>query len=130
MPIDATSPVPVFMQIADHIRRSVAAGVYKPGDTIPSLRAMALELVVNPNTVQRAYEELEREGVIQSRRGLGMFVTQDGVAGARARSLAAVQAAFTHGARAARAAGMSPEDTRAAFERACSDGQIDTRVQP
>ncbi len=130
MSIDATSPVPVFVQIADHVRRAVAAGVYRPGDTIPSLRALALELVVNPNTVQRAYEQLEREGLIQSRKGLGMFVTQDAVAGARARSLAAVQAAFTHGVRAARAAGMTPADTRATFEQAWNDGHNATRVQP
>ncbi len=130
MSIDAASPVPVFLQIADHIRRAVAAGVYRSGDAIPSLRAMAIKLVVNPNTVQRAYEQLEREGLILARKGLGMFVTADGAAGARARSAASVQAAFTQGIRAGRAAGMSPEQIRTTFEGAWQDGQNETRAQP
>lgn len=82
--IDAHSSVPIFVQIADHTRRAVAAGMYRAGEPIPSLRALAVALVVNPNTVQRAYDQLEREGLIEARKGLGMFVTADGAADARA----------------------------------------------
>ena len=53
---------------------SIGAGIYRAGEALPSLRALAVEIRVNPNTVQRAYVELEREGVVQSRRGLGVFV--------------------------------------------------------
>jgi DNA-binding transcriptional regulator YhcF (GntR family) len=95
MPVDPNSPVPIYQQIADHVRRAVAAGVHRPGEPIPSLRALAVELVVNPNTVQRAFEELEREGLVQARKGLGMFVTEDGVAAARSRLVAGASAAFT-----------------------------------
>jgi GntR family transcriptional regulator len=77
MQIEPTSPVPIFRQIAEGIRSSVAAGVYRPGDLLPSIRAQALRLVVNPNTVQRAYEELEREGLIISKKGTGMMVSPD-----------------------------------------------------
>ena len=118
MSIDPHSPVPIYQQIAAYVRRAVAAGVYRPGEVIPSLRAMALELVVNPNTVQRAYEELEREGLIHARKGRGMFVTHDGVAGAQNKSERAVRDAFTQGIRAGRAANMPPTNIRGTFEQA------------
>ena len=118
MSLDPNSPVPIFRQIGDYVRRAVAAGVYRPGEMIPSLRAMAMELTVNPNTVQRAYEALEREGLIRSRKGVGMFVTEQGAAEARGKSGSMVEAAFVEGIRAARAANLSPEEIRAIFERA------------
>lgn len=127
MSIDPNTATPVYLQIADHIRRAVAAGVYRPGEPIPSLRALSLELIVNPNTVQRAYEELEREGLIQARRGLGMFVTENGATAARTQSDAAAHATFKLGIQAARAAGMSAEQIRAAFEKAWGDGDAQTR---
>ncbi len=74
MIIDPKSNLPIFRQIADQMRRAVDAGVYQPDEALPSLRALAVEIRVNPNTVQRAYDELEREGVVESRRGLGVFV--------------------------------------------------------
>ena len=64
MTIDPHSHLPIYLQIADEIRAAVAAGIYRPGEALPSLRAMAVEIHVNPNTVQRAYDELEREGLI------------------------------------------------------------------
>ena len=67
------------------IRAAVAAGVYRPGEVLPSLRAMATEVHVNPNTVQRAYDELEREGLIYSQRGRGLFVAERGDVGPIAR---------------------------------------------
>lgn len=118
MSINPNSHVPIFRQIADHIRRAVAAGVYQPGETIPSLRQLALELVVNPNTVQRAYEELEREGLIQARKGLGMYVTPRGAESAQSQSEAAVYSAFTQGIRAGQAASMSSGKIRGAFKKA------------
>ena len=121
MALDPHSATPIYQQIADHIRRSVAAGVYRPGETIPSLRALSTELVVNPNTVQRAYDELEREGVIQARKGLGMFVTEDGVASALRRSAASVYAAFAEGIRAGRAASLAPDNIRGTFDKAWND---------
>ena len=127
MSIDTNSPVPIYRQIADHIRRAVAAGVYRPGEMIPSLRALALELVVNPNTVQRAYEELEREGLIHARKGLGMFVTKHGRATARSKSEAAVRSAFLQGIRSGQAANMPPPRIRGAFEKAWKEVNAETR---
>ncbi len=73
MIIDPKSHVPIYRQIVEQVRSAIDAGVYRPGEALPSLRALAVEIRVNPNTVQRAYEELDRQGVIESRRGLGVF---------------------------------------------------------
>lgn len=121
MRIDPNSHVPIYLQIADYIREAIAAGVYRPKETLPSLRTLALELVVNPNTVQRAYEELEREHLVRSRKGVGLFVAGEAAESARAKSQAAVREHFVRGIRAGQAARLSPERIRAAFEKAWRD---------
>ena len=107
MRIEPDSTVPIFQQIAHGIRAAVAAGVYRPGDLIPSVRAQALSLLVNPNTVQRAYEQLEREGLIESRKGTGMVVASDAAVTARNGSGDAVRSAFAQGISLGTSAGMS-----------------------
>ena len=72
--VDADDPRPVFRQIADEVRRSVAVGVLKPEDALPAVRELAKQLAVNANTVQHAYRTLELEGVVYVKRGLGTFV--------------------------------------------------------
>lgn len=72
-----TSDRPVYLQIADRIIKSVLSGEYLPGEQIPTVRQLALEAAVNPNTVQRAFAELEYEGIIISKGTLGRFVTED-----------------------------------------------------
>jgi GntR family transcriptional regulator len=107
MQIEPQSPVPIFKQIADGIRGAVAAGVYRAGDLIPSVRAQALHLVVNPNTVQRAYEELEREGLIISKKGTGMIVSPDSKLAAQNGVTENVRSAFLQAISAGRSAGLS-----------------------
>ena len=121
MSIDPNSHVPIYQQIVEHVRRSVAAGVYRTGEAIPSLRQMALDLVVNPNTVQRAYEQLERDGLVEARKGRGMFVTENGAASALNKSEAAVLSAFALGIQAGQAAKMPDQQIRGTFERAWRD---------
>jgi len=116
--IDLKSHIPIYLQIAEGIRAAVAAGVYRPGEGLPSLRALALDIQVNPNTVQRAYDQLEREGLVYSRRGKGLFVTEQGTTSAQTRTQQAVRGAFDEGIRAAGAAGMSAEQIREIFEAA------------
>jgi GntR family transcriptional regulator len=116
--IDPHSSVPIFSQIVEYIRRSVAAGVYRTGEAIPSQRALARDLLVNPNTVQRAYEELEREGLVRARKGLGMYVTENGTASAIETSAASVYTAFVQGIRAGRAANLPPGRIRGTFDQA------------
>lgn len=116
MKIDPSSHVPIYRQIADEIRGAVAAGVYRPGEVLPSLRAMATEIHVNPNTVQRAYDELEREGLVYSQRGRGLFVTERGAASAQLLAGDGVRRAFDEAIRTGQTAGMSAEQIRSVFD--------------
>ncbi|MBR3787457.1 MAG: GntR family transcriptional regulator [Firmicutes bacterium] len=65
----------IYLQIMDHISSEIAAGILKPGQKVKSVREYASEMGVNPNTVQRALHELEREGILSSHRNTGRFVT-------------------------------------------------------
>lgn len=68
-------PRPIYLQIMDEIRRAIVVGTLAPDDPLPSLRQLASDLRVNPNTVQFAYRELEREGAVYMKRGQGTFVS-------------------------------------------------------
>ncbi len=73
--IDPSSGLPIYLQIAQQIKTAVAMGRLQPEDPLPSVRQLAVELAVNPNTVARAYLDLEIEGVIYKRQGAGTFVS-------------------------------------------------------
>lgn len=130
MPIDPTSPVPIYHQIADQIRRAVSAGVYRAEEGLPSVRVLALELAVNPNTVQRAYEELVREGLAYTRRGVGLFVSAQGESAARERSRQAVIEAFRKAIAAGQAANLSEEQISTLFAEALADANGRPRSSP
>ena len=70
--------LPIYTQLIEQIKMHIARGEFKPGDQIPSVRELAMEAGVNPNTMQRALSELEREGLLYSIRTSGRFVTEDG----------------------------------------------------
>jgi GntR family transcriptional regulator len=118
MYIDPCSPVPIYRQIADAVRAAVAAGVYRPGEMLPSLRAMAVKIHVNPNTVQRAYDELEREGLIYSQRGRGLFVAERGAAFAQSLAGDGLRRAFDEAIRAGRVSGMTATQIQEIFHAA------------
>jgi GntR family transcriptional regulator len=120
--IDPRSHVPIYLQIADGIREAVAAGLYHPGESLPSLRALALEVHVNPNTVQRAYDELSREGLIYTCRGKGLFVAEQGKEDARTCAEHTVRRSFDEGIRAGYAAGMNIKEVRTVFEASMNAG--------
>jgi GntR family transcriptional regulator len=75
-PIDPRSAVPIYVQVMEQIRQRVAAGVLAPGDQLPSVRELASQLLINPNTVVRIYRDLEREGLVEFRRGQGTFISE------------------------------------------------------
>jgi GntR family transcriptional regulator len=119
--IDPRSHVPIYLQIAGGIREAVAAGIYRPGEPLPSLRALALDVQVNPNTVQKAYDELAREGLIHAQRGKGLFVAEQAMADARTRAQQAVRRWFDQGIRAGHAAGLEVREVRGIFEASMRD---------
>ncbi len=82
--IDPKRSRPPSEQIAERVRFAVAAGELAPGDRLPSVRVLAVDALVNPNTIGKAWRELEREGVIESRAGDGVFVAANAAAICRA----------------------------------------------
>ena len=72
--LDPKSGVPIYQQIQDQVRYGVAAGRLRPGEQLPTVRALAVDLAVNPNTVIKAYTELERQGFLTTEQGSGTFV--------------------------------------------------------
>lgn len=77
MPWNLNSDRPIFIQIIERIQTDIISGVYKPGDKLPSVRELAQEASVNPNTMQKALSELERTGLVYSQRTSGRFITED-----------------------------------------------------
>lgn len=77
MDIKFDDKTPIYLQIMDMVKRDIVSKKLKGGDKLPSVRELAASLKVNPNTLQRAYQELEREGITFTQRGMGTFVTED-----------------------------------------------------
>lgn len=72
--INFSSGVPIYLQLIEQIKHAVETGAIRSGEQLPTIRSVAEELTMNPNTVARAYRELEREGIVEVRHGLGVFV--------------------------------------------------------
>lgn len=75
--MDFDTKIPIYLQIMDRIKKDIISGRLQRGDKMPSVRALASELQVNVNTIQRVYQELEREEVVFTQRGIGSFITED-----------------------------------------------------
>ena len=75
--MEYNSSLPIYLQAANSIKRDIVIGKLSPGAKLPSVRDLAVEYTINPNTVSRVYKELEMEGVCFTRRGRGTFVTED-----------------------------------------------------
>jgi GntR family transcriptional regulator len=76
--VDPRSGVPIYLQVIEQVKRSVALGVLASGEQLPTVKQLALDLTINPNTVAKAYRELERDGVIETAPGRGSFVRGNG----------------------------------------------------
>jgi GntR family transcriptional regulator len=110
-PLSASAPGPLYQQIVDGLKREVSEGRLAPGSPLPSFRNLAEELLVSVITVKRAYEELEREGIIYRRQGLGTFVADGG-------------ADRTRDAKTARARTLLREALREAFEAGLTGNDV------
>lgn len=77
MPWELDNERPIYLQLMERIQRDIIAGIYKSGDKLPSVRDLALNASVNPNTMQKALSELERSGLVYSQRTSGRFITED-----------------------------------------------------
>ncbi len=130
MRINPESHVPVYLQIVEHLRSSIAAGVYRAGEGLPSLRGLATDFRVNPNTVQRAFDEMCRQGLIESRRGTGMFVSKRGAHSAIVKAEQTAKAGFKQTLATALAAGLDGDRIRELFDDAMAVTSKRAKVRP
>src|SRR5919197_3967979 len=72
--VEARSGVPTYLQLVQQVRQAVRLGVLRPGDRLPTVKEVVGSLAINPNTVLKAYRDLEREGLVEGRQGVGTFV--------------------------------------------------------
>ncbi|TDM08306.1 MAG: GntR family transcriptional regulator [Ideonella sp. MAG2] len=115
--VTPSDPTPIYRQIVDQVRRYIAGGHWPAGHELPSVRAVALTHAINPMTVSKAYSQLEAEGLLARRRGMGMVVADQSQAQADQRT-ALLMPTLEAAARQAQQLGLSPEEALAAFEQA------------
>ncbi|MPZ83244.1 MAG: GntR family transcriptional regulator [Actinophytocola sp.] len=112
--LDRGSGVATYMQLVHQVKHALRLGALRPGDRLPTAKEVVDQLAINPNTVLKAYRELEREGLVAGRPGLGTFV-QRSLGGASVTEHARLRAALAGWVRDARSAGLDPEDVEALF---------------
>jgi GntR family transcriptional regulator len=112
--VEARSGVPTYLQIVQQVRQAVRLGVLRPGDQLPTVKEVVGSLAINPNTVLRAYRELDLEGVTTGRRGVGTFVAPD-VTALPPDDVRDLRADLQRWVRQARRAGLENDDLGALF---------------
>ena len=123
---------PIYGQIADRVKFAVAGGALRPGDLVPSVRELSKQLVVNPNTVARAYRDLQTEGLLEPVRGMGLQVAEGAVDRCRAARREMVRRRLRRAIEEARQGRMDPAEIEALFreEWARAAGQDDGAAGP
>lgn len=110
------SGVPIYLQVMEQIKHATETGALRPGDQLPGIRALAEMLVMNPNTVAKVYRELEHEGVIDLRHGMGAFVTDKAHSRSRTNKVQMAQPLVKGLVAKLRKQGLSEEEIRRLFE--------------
>jgi GntR family transcriptional regulator len=113
-----SSGVPIYLQLMEQIKHGIESGALRPGEQLPGIRPLAEELVINPNTVAKAYRELEHEGVIELRHGAGAFVSANAREKKATERVRAAQTIVAAAVDRLRASGMTDEEIRRVFEAA------------
>jgi GntR family transcriptional regulator len=119
--LDETSGVATYLQLVQQVQQALRVGTLEPGDQLPTAQQVVARLAINPNTVHKAYRELERAGLARARPGLGTFITRS-PSGTDPATQARFLAAMTDWLRSARSAGLGPDDIEAIYRtafRAC-----------
>jgi GntR family transcriptional regulator len=113
--VSAASAVPTYMQLVEQVRRALRLGRLEPGDRLPTVREVAAAVAVNPNTVLKAYRELEHEGLVEGRPGQGTYVVRS-LSGPSPQTLDRLRTSLESWVDKARAAGLEPEHIRAVVD--------------
>mgnify|MGYP003578611546 CR=1 FL=1 len=111
-----SSGVPIYLQLMEQVKHAIETGALRPGEQLPSIRPLAEELVVNPNTIAKAYRELEHEGVVELRQGTGAFVSDKAPTKKDADKLRAAQATIASAIQKLRERGVTEEEIRRLVE--------------
>ena len=112
--LETRSGVPTYLQIVQQVRQAVRLGVLRPGDQLPTVKEVVSSLTINPNTVLKAYRELDHEGIAEGRRGQGTFVSSD-LAPMPPDDLKALRSSLQRWIERARTAGLDDENMIALF---------------
>ena len=115
-----SSGAPIYLQLMEQVKHGIETGALRPGEQLPGIRPLAEELVINPNTVAKAYRELEHEGVIELRHGAGAFVSRNARAKGATDKLRAAQTIITAAVEQLRKRGVTDEEIRRLFEAVLS----------
>jgi GntR family transcriptional regulator len=111
-----SSGVPIYLQLMEQVKHGIETGALRPGEQLPGIRPLAEELVINPNTVAKAYRELEHEGVIELRQGAGAFVAGNAGAKKLTDNIRAGQGIVADAIEKLRTRGVTDEEIRRLFE--------------
>jgi GntR family transcriptional regulator len=114
--IAPTAPTPIYRQIVEQVRRMIASGQLKPGDDLPSVRAVAMHHAINPMTVSKAYSMLETEGLLERLRGVGMAVAGSSGKSTKHDKSAMLRPALETAAQTVRQLGFSDAEAQALFQ--------------
>jgi GntR family transcriptional regulator len=110
------SGVPIYLQLIEQVKHAVETGALRPGEQLPGIRPLSEELVINPNTVAKAYRELEHEGIIELRQGAGAFVSGTAVTQGRAEKFRGARTIVAAAVKQLRARGVTEEEIRRLIE--------------
>jgi GntR family transcriptional regulator len=118
--VNFSSGVPIYLQLMEQIKHAVDTGAIRGGEQLPTIRKIAEELAMNPNTAAKAYRELEREGVIEVRHGSGAYVAEPKTSSARAATIRRAGEVLRQAIEKGIALGLSESELRRVFENELS----------
>jgi GntR family transcriptional regulator len=112
--VSPSSGVPLYLQLMEQVKHAIETGALRPGDQLPTIRGLAQELVMNSNTVVRAYRELEHEGIVELRHGLGAFISSS--VSAKGKVMRQAQTIVESAVQRLRSLGITEPEIRRLFE--------------
>jgi GntR family transcriptional regulator len=125
--LDGRSGVPAYLQLVQQVRQAIRLGMLGPGDQLPTVKEVVASLTINPNTVLHAYRQLDLEGLVEGRRGVGTFVASD-TAPPPPEDLKGLRSSLDRWLDRAREAGLDDESIQALFAAATRPATADSRV--
>jgi GntR family transcriptional regulator len=124
--LNQSSGIPLYLQLMEQVKHAVETGALREGDQLPTIRKVAEDLVMNPNTVVRAYRELEHEGVLELKHGSGAFIKES--AEGRARLVRKAQAVMESAVERLLLLGLTEDELRRAFENELAQANAKRRL--